>query len=308
MYRHITVSLLLIFLLKVTLAFWVTETTTAASVLIRQRKPKQGFVTNFDNQKHETVQKRKQRSAYRLPISNAMSHLLGYSGNSGIENSTHITRGDKTCRKISCTINHFVRSCDENGGNDTCVPCAAGTFLLDKTSSMQHNHECVTVPPCYPEATLSRYPNFCGEHRTFCKCDLTRNFCGHDPCNCKVGHCSSVSAPVLNINCGCDRLPTAAKTPSMPTPTKATSTQASVTFTTASLQKIVPPACIKKYRGLSGGSIAGICIGVFIAGICVGVGVSAGIYFNKRDRGSYTLAPATDGEENRAMQELGSRP
>ncbi|XP_033734674.1 uncharacterized protein LOC117323519 [Pecten maximus] len=308
MYRHITVSLLLIFMLKVTLAFWVTETTTAPTVSkhqpIRQRNQKQAFVTNFDNQKHETVQTRKQRSPYRLPISNAMSHLLGYSGNSGIENSTHITRGNKTCRKISCTENHFVRSCDEDGGNDTCVPCAAGTFLLDNTSSMQHNHECVTAPPCYPEATPSQNPNFCGDHRTFCKCDLSRNFCGHDPCNCNVGHCSSVSAPVLNINCGCDRLSTTAKIPSILTTPQPTHME-TTTFENTTISSVTPSNSSTMYTsseiskqtmtmtttrttttteqpkndqtctGISGGGIAVICLVVFALGVVVG---GVGIY------------------------------
>ncbi|XP_069116370.1 uncharacterized protein [Argopecten irradians] len=241
MYQHKGPSPLYLFMLGFTILTLVGLTTTAAvskDYELTHRHKRDGALTvHFDMQKRREIYKRikHEEPARRL--------LLGHNGLTGYENATYITRGNKTCLKISCTEDHYVRSCDKDGGNDTCVRCAAGTFLADNTSSILHNHECVTTPACFPEAVKSRSPNYCGDHRTFCKCDISRNFCGVDPCRCKVGHCTSISAPVLNINCGCDRLPTTTKTPHMPTRptyTKIETTMKATTTTTTTTESTTP--------------------------------------------------------------------
>ncbi|OWF37739.1 hypothetical protein KP79_PYT09981 [Mizuhopecten yessoensis] len=143
------------------LAFGDNQTTTTNEDQLTEKNNRRIF---------NTIMKRsKQIPPHRQPTSNHMSHLLGYSG---FANSTHITRGNKTCLRIHCVENHYVRSCDFDGGNDTCVRCAQGTFLADNTSSQQFNHECVTYPECFPDATRSLYPNYCaGQHLMYCKCD-----------------------------------------------------------------------------------------------------------------------------------------
>ncbi|XP_021379686.1 uncharacterized protein LOC110467096 [Mizuhopecten yessoensis] len=213
MSRHSSPSpLLLLLMANAVLAFGDNQTTTTNEDQLTEKNNRRIF---------NTIMKRsKQIPPHRQPTSNHMSHLLGYSG---FANSTHITRGNKTCLRIHCVENHYVRSCDFDGGNDTCVRCAQGTFLADNTSSQQFNHECVTYPECFPDATRSLYPNYCaGQHLMYCKCDVTRNFCGHDPCKCTYGNCP-YSAPVLRVNCGCDRRSTTS-TPTTTTTTKITTT------------------------------------------------------------------------------------
>ncbi|XP_021353930.1 uncharacterized protein LOC110450636, partial [Mizuhopecten yessoensis] len=213
-----------------------------------------------------------------------------------------------------CIPDHYVRSCDFDGGNDTCVRCAQGTFLADNTSSQQYNHECVSYPECFPDATRSLYPNYCaGQHVVYCKCDVTRNFCGHDPCKCRYGHCS-YSAPLLRVNCGCDRRSTTS-TPTTTTTTKITTTTEEMssikstkmpnvsstpvhsspqttkeqTSLTKSRQTTIKPGGDEEDTGLSGGIIAAIVIPIVVL-LLLGVAW----YVKKRISSSYSQARFND--------------
>ncbi|OWF44104.1 uncharacterized protein LOC110458830 [Mizuhopecten yessoensis] len=128
------------------------------------------------------------------------------------------------CGIVSCGINFTVSMCEVNYGNDTCAPCPEGSFLLDPTTS-ETAIRC-TEPSCMKYKTrpsLVKSTTFdqfaCPQ---WCQCDLSFNYCGTDPCNCRSMTCPYRT--VLQQDCGCSPV-----TPSPPKPTPSTSKEIAVT-------------------------------------------------------------------------------
>lgn len=117
-----------------------------------------------------------------------------------------IRRGNKTCQRITCLQDHYVRSCNKDGDSDTCVPCPDGFHLPDVTSSRAFNFNCTPAKQeCLPEAIYSDVTYYCDpDFPMKCVCDTSRNFCSVDPCHCIKKHCPY--GRLLQVNCGCDRV------------------------------------------------------------------------------------------------------
>ncbi|XP_021359918.1 hyphally regulated cell wall protein 1-like, partial [Mizuhopecten yessoensis] len=118
------------------------------------------------------------------------------------------------CGVVSCEENFTVLMCKVHYGNDTCAPCPEGSFLLDNTTSDTAT-SCVK-PDCLKNGTRPSLvksttidPNACPQ---WCQCDISFNYCGTDPCNCRSGTCPYRT--VLQQDCGCKLI-----TPSPPKPT-----------------------------------------------------------------------------------------
>ncbi|XP_062592319.1 uncharacterized protein LOC134253755 [Saccostrea cucullata] len=86
------------------------------------------------------------------------------------------------CKGVTCSPGSYVRTCSVNKTEDTCLPCPSKSYLLDSTNS-GFPVPCFEVN-CPPEAAFSTtFPKTgC---RLRCRCDSSRGFIGHDPCNCK---------------------------------------------------------------------------------------------------------------------------
>ncbi|XP_021366539.1 uncharacterized protein LOC110458896 isoform X2 [Mizuhopecten yessoensis] len=116
------------------------------------------------------------------------------------------------CGVVSCKRNFSVSMCQVNYGNDTCVRCPDESFLLDPTTS-ETATSCVkpvcmknrTRPSLVKSTTVDQFA--CPQ---WCECDLSFNFCGTDPCNCRRGTCPYRT--ILQQDCGCSPV-----TPSPPT-------------------------------------------------------------------------------------------
>ncbi|XP_021366512.1 uncharacterized protein LOC110458880, partial [Mizuhopecten yessoensis] len=118
------------------------------------------------------------------------------------------------CGVVSCAKNFTVSMCKVHHGNDTCAPCPEGSFLLDATTSITATScvkpDCLknrTRPSLVKSTTIDPYA--CPQ---WCQCDISFNYCGTDPCNCRRGTCPYRTN--LHQDCGC-RL----STPSPPKPT-----------------------------------------------------------------------------------------
>ncbi|XP_078312894.1 uncharacterized protein LOC111101314 [Crassostrea virginica] len=88
------------------------------------------------------------------------------------------------CKRIKCSRDFYVRTCQSNGTDDVCVPCDANTYLLDPTNS-SYPLPCVKAD-CPPETVMvSEFPPSGFGCKLRCRCDEKRGLVGNDPCNCK---------------------------------------------------------------------------------------------------------------------------